>query len=313
MNTRIKSLVAASSMALAAFAFPQAALADHHGGGHEHEHAHAEASAETAASGPALWQLTDEDTTVYLFGTIHVLPEGEGWYDERIATAFDASEELIFEIDMDDMAGAAGQMQAAAMLPAGTTLRSLMTEENTAEFEAALAGLGIPAAAFDPLEPWIVSLTVGMMPLLQAGWQPNSGVEMVLRGRAEDKQRGALETVEEQLELFDGLPMEAQLQMLDETVESLDQVLPMLDALKAEWLEGDADALGELMNEGFSDPVIYDRLLVNRNRNWVEWIEARMDEPGTVFVAVGAGHLAGDGSVQSLLAERGLMVERIEN
>ncbi|WP_338244983.1 TraB/GumN family protein [Aurantiacibacter hainanensis] len=285
-----------SALALSLGAFISPALADHH---------------EEEAVGPALWSLSDKDTTIYLFGTIHVLPEGETWYDDRIAKAFDSSDELVFEISMDDMDSSAQAMAGLAMLPEGQTLRSLMTEENRAEYEAALEGLGVPAAAMDPVEPWAATLSLSMLPLMQAGWQPNAGVEMVLRQRGEDKQRGALETVEEQVALFDTLPMDAQLALLDSTVENIDKMVASLDLMKAEWLEGDADALGELMNAEMDDPELRERLLVNRNRNWVDWIENRLDTPGTVFVAVGAGHLAGEGSVQALLAERGLTVKRI--
>ncbi len=177
---------------------------------------------EETATGPALWQLSDEDTTIYLFGTIHILPEGETWYDNRISSAFDASEELVFEVDMDDMAGAAQQMAALATLPEGQTLRSLMNEEDLAQYETALEGMGIPAAALDPVEPWAATLTLGMVPLMQAGYQPDQGVEMVLRQRGEDKNRAALETMEEQIALFDTLPMDAQLELLDTTVENID-------------------------------------------------------------------------------------------
>ena len=291
-----KLALTASALALSLGAFTSPALADHHEG---------------EATGPALWQLADEDTTIYLFGTIHVLPEGEAWYDDRIAQAFDGSEELVFEISMDDMEGSAEAMVGLAMLPEGQTLRSLMTDENRAEYEAALDSLGVPAAALDPIEPWAATLNLAMLPLMQAGWQPNQGVEMVLRQRGEDKQRGALETIEEQVALFDTLPMNAQLELLDATVENLDRAVSSLDAMKAEWLEGDADALGELMNAEMDDPELYERLLVNRNRNWAEWIDNRMEQPGTVFIAVGAGHLAGKGSVQDLLAERGIAVERV--
>lgn len=268
---------------------------------------------EENATGPALWQVSDDDTTIYLFGTIHVLPEGETWYDERISTAFDASEELVFEIDMDDMAGAAQMMQGLAMLPEGQTLRSLMAEDDLAEYETALEGIGIPAAALDPVEPWAATLTLSMVPLVQAGYQPDQGVEMVLRQRGEDKTRVALETMEEQVALFDTMPMDAQLELLDATVENIDNVVSSIEAMKAEWLEGDADALGELMNDELDDPALYETLLVNRNRNWVNWIENRMEEPGTVFIAVGAGHLAGEDSVQQILSERGLTAERVAN
>lgn len=291
-----KFALSASALALTA-CFPGVALADHH--------------EETAASGPALWQLGDEDTTIYLFGTIHVLPEGETWFDDRISTAFNAADQLVFEIDMDDIGGAQAEVAAMAMLPEGQTLRSLMSEENLAEYEAALDGIGIPPVAFDPLEPWAVAMTLSLLPLQMAGWTPEQGVELQLRAMGEDKERGALETVQEQIALFDTLPMESQLAYLDSTVEGMPEVVSSLEELKAEWMAGDDVGLGELMNEGMEDPEVYERLLVNRNRNWVGWIENRLEEPGTVFIAVGAGHLAGEGSVQSLLAERGIEVERV--
>ena len=291
-----KIALSASALALSTVAFPGTALADHHA---------------EAASGPALWQLSDEDTTIYLFGTIHVLPEGETWFDDRISTAFTSADELVFEIAMDDVAGMQAEVAGMAMLPEGQTLRSLMTEENLSEYETALEGIGVPAAALDPIEPWAAAMTLSLLPLQMAGWTPEQGVEMQLRALGEEKERGALETIEEQIALFDTLPMDVQLEYLDATVEGMDEVVSSLEDLKAEWLAGDDVALGELMNEGMENPEVYERLLVNRNRNWVGWIENRLEEPGTVFIAVGAGHLAGEGSVQDLLAERGLEVERV--
>ena len=293
-----KLVLSASALALTA-AFPGVALADHH---------------EEAASGPALWQVSDEDTTIYLFGTIHVLPEGENWYTDRISTAFEASDQLVFEIAMDDVAGLQAQVAEMAMLPEGQTLRGLMTDENREEYEAAVTGLGLPGIVLDQLdavEPWAAAMNLSLLPLMLTGWSPDQGVEMQLRTMGEGKSRGALETLEEQIAIFDTLPMEMQLEYLDSTVEGIDEVVPQLDALKAEWLAGDAEGIAELMNEGMEDPAVRDRLLVNRNRNWVGWIENRLEEPGTVFIAVGAGHLAGEGSVQELLAERGLTAERV--
>ncbi|RPF70319.1 TraB/GumN family protein [Aurantiacibacter spongiae] len=261
---------------------------------------------------PALWRLSDEDTTIYLFGTIHILPENVNWFDDRLATAFDASDELVFEIDMDEAQAAGPAMMQRGMLENGQTVRSLMTEENRAEYEAALADLGVPAAALDQFEPWMVSLNLSMLPLLKAGYQPDQGVEMVLRGRADGKERAALETVDQQIDLFDTLPMDKQLVYLDDAVEAVPGMVDSIEKMKVEWLEGDADGLAELMNEDMDDPEIYDLLLTNRNANWVDWIEHRLEEPGTVFIAVGAGHLAGRGSVQSQLEERGHTVSRVQ-
>ena len=150
-----------------------------------------------------------------------------------------------------------------------------------------------------------------MLPLLKSGYDPASGVEMALGARGEGKTRGALETLEEQVALFDEMPMDAQLTMLDKVVEAAPDMARTVDTMVGQWLTGDSDALGELMNAEMDDPALYQRMLVDRNANWAGWIEQRMEQPGTVFIAVGAGHLAGAGSVQDLLAERGLEATRI--
>ncbi|MEL6708598.1 MAG: TraB/GumN family protein [Pseudomonadota bacterium] len=267
------------------------------------------------AKGPALWKVADEDTTIYLFGTVHALPEGIEWYDEDIANALTASDTLVTEIRMDAESEQAMQMTAMqkSMLPAGTTLRSLLDEEQTASYEAALGGLGLPAPAFDRFEPWMAGLTLTMLPLLQQGYSPDSGVEKVLLTKAGDKPQDALETAEFQLNIFDSLPQDKQIAFLMEAVEGIDKAKETLDKMVAEWVEGDADGLAELMNEGLEDPAIAEALLYDRNANWAEWIDARLDTtPGTVFIAVGAGHLAGKKSVQDLLAERDIEVERLQ-
>lgn len=265
-------------------------------------------------AGPALWKVADEDTTIYLFGTVHALPSGLDWYDEDIASALNASDTLVTEIRMDSASEAA--MQEIAMqksvLPEGTTLRSLLDDDQTAAYETALGSLGLPGAAFDRFEPWMAGLTLTILPLMQQGYSPETGVEKVLLGKIGDKPQDALETADFQLNLFDSLPQDKQITFLMEAVEGMGEAKEMLDAMVAEWIEGDADALAELMNEGLSDPELAEALLYSRNANWVEWISNRLDAPGTVFVAVGAGHLAGEKSVQDLLSEREIAVERIQ-
>ena len=264
-----------------------------------------------AVPGPALWQVADKDTTIYLFGTVHALPQGKNWFDGRIERAFNASDELVTEIDMANAAASSGALQAASQLPAEQSLRALMSADNRQQYEAALVGLGLPVEAFDRYEPWVAAMTLSLMPLLRSGYDPQSGVELSLGGRATTKTRAALETVEEQVALFDGLPPEAPLEFLDETVEKIPEATTTLDAMVAEWLEGDAVGLANLLNAELTDPVLYDRLLTARNANWAGWIENRLERPGTVFIAVGAGHLAGKGSVQDQLKKRGLRVSRI--
>jgi len=300
--------LATSALALAFAAAP--AAAEHH--------------EETAPAGPALWQLSDEDTTIYLFGTVHFLPEGVEWYTPHIEAALTNADQFVSEIDTSAIpeivpgetpppeALALAQMQVQmAQLTTGGTLRELMSKEDRAQYEEAMQSVGIPPEAFDGFEPWFAFMTMSQLGLVQQGLDPSTGVERQLDRKIGGKERAAFETVEQQFTMLDGLPMDSQLTLLDETVEGLPELGNGLRALIAEWMEGDADQLAAIMNEEMTDPVVYDMLLTQRNANWADWIENRMDEPGTVFIAVGAGHLGGEGSVQDQLTERGLTVERV--
>lgn len=303
---KLASLLALTAAPLALFAATPA-LADHH--------AATETAAPVAAgTGPALWKVADEDTTVYLFGTVHVLPKEIQWYDATIATALEGSDMIVTEIKMDKASEAELQQlsMSLGLLPSGTTLRSLLTPEQTTTYEAGLAKLGAPPQAFDPLKPWLAGLTLSLLPLMQQGYSPDSGVEKVLLAKAEGKPQGALETAEYQLGIFNSMTNEAQVAFMMEAVEGMDEVKPTLDRMVAEWAEGDATELANIMNEGMTDPAVADALLYNRNANWADWIDTRLDTPGTVFIAVGAGHLAGAKSVQDYLAQKGITVTRVK-
>lgn len=271
------------------------------------------AASELELGGPALWKVADEDTTIYMFGTVHVLPNETEWLNAPIQNALDASDEFVTEIDIAAAAAAGPDMVKAASLPEGQTLRSLLKPEDKAAYEAAMTGLGVPVAAFDQFEPWFAAMNMGMIPLLQKGYNPESGVEQVLTTSVGDgKKKAALETFAYQIELFDGLPIPNQAAYLRQVVDAIPKTAETVDTMVAEWLEGDADALGKILNESMGDANLYERFLTNRNANWADWIDWRLDQPGTVFMAVGAGHLAGEGSVQDKLAERGFEVTRVQ-
>ena len=268
-----------------------------------------------AADGPALWKVSDEDTTVYLFGTIHILPQETEWMTPMIANALSSSDVMVTEVLMAEMGDAAMQqkMMQVGMLPAGQTLRGLLTADQKALYEGALQKLGLPPAAFDQMKPWMAAMTLSILPLIQQGYDPESGVEKMLEAQAGDIDRAALETVDYQISVFDGMPQDAQIEYLVETAEQADDIKAVIDSMIAEWVVGDADGLAEIMNEGLDgDSVLAERLLYTRNGNWAEWIDERLDQPGTVFVAVGAGHLAGSNSVQDKLAERDLQAVRVQ-
>ena len=262
--------------------------------------------------GPALWKVADEDTTIYLFGTVHVLPKDVEWFDGQIKSALSKSEELVTEVDTRKAAELAPQMVAAGTLPAGTTLRSLLSDDDRAKFETALNTLGVPPQAFDQYEPWFAALNLSMLPLLLDGWNPEAGVETVLHQAAGDnKKTGELESAQFQIDMFDKLPQETQIDYLNQIVAGLPAMKSTMDTIVQEWAEGDADAIGQIIS-GTSDDQMYKIVFSNRNANWAVWIDDRLDTPGIVFVAVGAGHLAGKDSVQDYLAARGIAVTRLQ-
>ena len=265
--------------------------------------------------GPALWKVFDEDTTIYLFGTVHALPKGVEWYKGNIADALEASDILVTEVIITPETPEKMQSIIArtGMLPADKNLRALLTEEQKVSYEKVMTKLGMPVATFDRFKPWYATMMLAMMPIMKEGYSPNSGVEAVLGAKGSGaKQRGELETLEFQMALFDQLPLDSQIEFLMHAAEGVDTIKLMLDKMVKEWLEGDADGLAALVNEGLTDQVLADRLLYQRNSNWAEWIDTRLDTPGTVFIAVGAGHLAGAKSVQDALALRGIKTYRVQ-
>jgi uncharacterized protein YbaP (TraB family) len=281
----------------------------------------AQAPAPTVAAapriGPALWRVADADTTIYLFGTVHALPSGVDWMRGEIPAALASADTLVTEVDMSEAASASPQLQSdvvgRAMLPKDESLRDLLDPRQRGEYEAAIAKLGMPVEAFDRYKPWYAALMFTMVPLMKQGYAGKSGVETGLAGQAAGKRHDALETIDFQLSVFDDLPRAEQVAYLMQVIEGSEDVKATLDAMVADWLAGDADGLAVLMNEDMGDdPVLADRLLYARNRKWADWIVNRLDTPGTVFMAVGAGHLAGKGSVQDVLAQRGIAAARIQ-
>ncbi len=266
-------------------------------------------------AGPALWKVADEDTTIYLFGTVHALPKGTEWYGGPIESALSGADELITEIPASAAQDPAAQqmVMSKAMLPQGETLRDQLNDKDRASYEAALGTLGMPPAAFDAFEPWFAGMNLGVLPLMKDGYSAESGVEAMIEKLAPaDAKRAGLESLDDQINLFDGLPEDSQIAFMMVAADNIDQIAPLMKRMVAEWFEGDADGLAELMNQGLTDQVLADALLYDRNARWADWIDTRLDTPGTVFLAVGAGHLAGSRSVQDYLADRGLTVTRVQ-
>ena len=263
---------------------------------------------------PALWVVRDADTTIYLFGTFHLL-DSRPWFDDRVRTAFDSSDELVLEaIIPDDPAAAAPLLARYAVDPDGRRLSERLTAEQRAALDRAVGQAGMPAGALEPFEPWFAAMTLASAAGQRLGLDGDNGPERVLLSAA--RRRGIpvaeLEGMEWQLRLFDELPEEQQLAQLAHAIEDSEALGRELAPMLAAWSAGDAEALSRMLDDYRTrDPLLHDIVFTRRNAAWAEWIARRMERPGTVFFAVGAGHLAGGDSVQAALAGRGITAERL--
>jgi len=267
-----------------------------------------------AAAAPALWKVADADTTIWLYGTIHLLPKGEPGLQGAAKTAFDKSDTLALEVLLpSDPQVAARAMFRRGLSPNLPPVIERLPAAKRPALAAALKTTAIPDAVLPSMETWLVALTLSTAQLAKLQLDAGEGVEARLRAAAKGKTLVGLETLDEQLALFDGLAETDQRVLLAATVEELPgmatEVGKMLDA----WRSGDVERLAAQMNDDLdANPVLRETLLSKRNARWAQWIKARMATPGTVFVAVGAGHLAGPDSVQAMLAKAGLKAERVK-
>ncbi|NUT01308.1 MAG: TraB/GumN family protein [Sphingomonas sp.] len=268
-------------------------------------------------SGPALWQVSDKDTTIYLFGTIHLLPKNSNWRTSRFDKAVQNSQSLVLEtlVDTSNPQQLAGIMASLGFSSGLPPIASRVPAEKRPQLEAAIAKTGLPRVMFDRMETWAASFTLLGTQFQMLGVEGEQGVEAVLRKSfaASGKPVGQLETNQEQLIFFDRLPESAQRALLEGAIENPQAMRGQFSDMLSAWLSGNVDAIGNSFNRDLqTSPELKAALLTRRNWNWSQWIEKRMAQPGTVMVAVGAGHLAGESSVQRYLQSRGYKVKRLQ-
>lgn len=277
----------------------------------------AAAAATTQKATPAMWVVKDSDTTIYLFGTFHLMAPGIDWNHGKVKTAFESADTLRLEIaNMEAEAPIIANLMASkGQLPPGKTIYDGLTEAQKSALGTIIAQSGFPPQAIQQMQPWMGSLILAMGLYQKLGLDPNQGVDKTLDGlaRAANKPVEGFETGAEQIGFFANLTDQQQKAMLVSTIEDWDQATTMLNDMIDAWKTGNADKLGELMTTSLrTQPELAKLILTDRNERWAEWISARMAKPGTVFVAVGAGHLSGPDSVQAFLKQKGIASSRVE-
>lgn len=275
------------------------------------------AAAKGPAVKPALWAVADADTTIYLFGTIHLLPAKYQWRTPKFDQAVEGSKELVVEtiVDEKNPAGIVAAMQQLAFSPGLPPIAERVPPAKRKALAAAIAKSGVPRAAYDRMETWAAAFLLLGNQFKQMGLQGGQGVEAVLRSdfQSEGKPIGELETNLQQLSYFDRLPEKAQRNFLEGAIMETPATKKQFGGMLSAWARGDVAAIARSFDKDLeSSPEMKQSLMKQRNANWSKWIEDRMTKPGTIMLAVGAGHLAGKDSVIELLKKDGYRVSRVQ-
>jgi uncharacterized protein YbaP (TraB family) len=274
-------------------------------------------AAKAPAAKPAMWKLSDKDTTIYLFGTIHLLPKGTEWRTPVFDKAALSASDLVVETVIDDKnpAGAVAEMMKLAASPNLPPILERVPADKRAALTAAAAKTGAPLALFDKLETWAGAFILLGVTMKDLGLDPASGVENALKTEfaAAKKPIGQLETNAEQFGFFDTLPEAAQRKFLEGVLDDPAKGKSQFAEMLAVWTRGDVKAMGETFNRELAEsPDLRENLLRKRNANWNVWLQRRLAQPGTTMVAVGAGHLSGSDSVIAMLEKSGYRPQRVQ-
>jgi len=260
-----------------------------------------------------IWKATNERGVVYLVGSVHMLTKDFYPLAPSLEAAFKDSDLLVEEVDLAEMLTPAAQFSllAKGMLPAGQTIDKVISPATMALVSSRLDNLGMPLAALQQFKPWFLAMTLMAVEWQKAGFDASLGLDKHFYDRAQTDGKAVqgLETTEYQISRFDGMTMSQQDHFLSESLKDLDSEKASVQKLAAAWKAGDLPTVERFVLQDLKDdPQMYQRLLVERNRNWLPKIEALFTRSGHAFVVVGAAHLVGPDGLLAMLKAKGIRV-----
>jgi len=272
-------------------------------------------NATTADARDFLWKVSGATGSVYLVGSVHLLTKDFYPLSPALEQAFKGSDLLVEEADLAELLSPTAQMQmlARGMLPASTTLDAVVSPATFALVTARAKELGLPLEPLKRFKPWSLALMIEALQWQKAGFDGELGLDRHFydQARANGTQVQGLETAAFQISRLDGMTMEQQERLLSETLKDLDNELTNLTTLVQAWKAGDAAEIERIvLADVKQNPLMYERLLVERNRNWLPELEKLVARPRPAFVVVGAAHLVGPDGLIALLAAKGYRVEQ---
>ncbi|HUK36420.1 MAG TPA: TraB/GumN family protein [Vicinamibacterales bacterium] len=256
------------------------------------------------------WKATKGSGAVYLVGSVHMLTTDFYPLPPSLEAGFKDSDLLVEEADLAEMLSPNMQfsMLSRGMLPAGQTLDKVISPATLSLLDKHTSALGMPVEALKQFKPWMLAMTIEAMEWQKAGFDAELGLDKHFfdRAQSENKTIQGLETTDFQISLFDGMTMEQQDRFLAETLKGVATETASVGKLAAAWKVGDLASIERLvLADVKSDPLVYDRLLVARNRVWLPKIEALFSRPQHAFVVVGAAHLVGPDGLLAMLRAKG--------
>jgi hypothetical protein len=259
----------------------------------------------------SLWEIHGKRNTVYLLGSVHVLRQSDYPLAPALLNAYSNAKAVLMEVNLADSGTADMQAEvlASATLPEGKTLPAVLGKERYARAAALAHDVGIELSSFDQFAPWFAAEAISQLQLTQLGFQPESGVEMyfIERAKNDGKSVAGLETVHDQISLFENMPMDTQADYLVSSLEQAHDLPQDVDSMVHAWQRGDTQWFQtHLQSDLKQDSQLYQSILGGRNRKWVPKIEALLNDDKNYLVIVGAAHLAGSGSVIDLLKKDGI-------
>ncbi|MCB1842268.1 MAG: TraB/GumN family protein [Halioglobus sp.] len=264
-----------------------------------------------------IWRVDGASNRIYILGSVHLLRPSDYPLPSGIYDAYADAETLIMELDMDDLDAVAAQALASELgiISTGGNLATLMGAESFKRASVLAAEASIPLELLAQTEPWLAAITIEQLMLTRIGFDPSFGVENHLMQKAakDHKEILGLETMRDQLELLDQLPMDVQRELLMQTLEDGLELENQMDTMITAWISGDSETLERTMLDDMREhPALYDKIVVSRNRNWVGQIEALLDDYDDYLIVVGALHLVGEDGVPQMLARRGHPVRQLD-
>ena len=257
-----------------------------------------------------IWQIDGDNNRIYLLGSVHLLREQDYPLPSRIEDVYADAEQLIMELDLDDLDEARAQTLVTELgsISNGSSLAELLGQADYDQASTLAAEINFPLQMLASVEPWLAAITIEQLMLQRIGFNPDFGIEAYfMKKAAEDgKEITGLEELSEQLGLLDSLSAGAQRSLLLQTLTDAADIAATMNDLIDAWRVGDAAYLeANMLRDMQKFPELYEAIVVNRNRNWVESIEDLVDDDRDYLIVVGALHLVGEDSVPAMLAERG--------